>query len=131
MTKSKAGRPGKIQSEFPLERISTRISVEAIKVLDSKENKAVFIDSAIKKTPDHEHIWIAYINQKVMICEVCGESHKLKITGREHVLVVLDEVVTSACIHEFAPCDVAGQFVIQGGGTPTSFAKCTRCGYRP
>jgi hypothetical protein len=48
MTKSKAGRPGKIESEFPLERISTRISVEAIKILDEQQNKAVFIDEAIK-----------------------------------------------------------------------------------
>lgn len=86
MTKSKAGRPGKIQSEFPLERISTRISVEAIAIIDKQDNKALFIDEAIKKT---------------------------------------------VCIHEFAPCDVAGQFIIQGGGLPTTYAKCTRCGYRP
>jgi len=52
MTKSKAGRPGKIQSEFPLERISTRISKEAIKILDSQPNKAVFIDEAVKEKAD-------------------------------------------------------------------------------
>ena len=48
MTKSKAGRPGKIQSEHPLERVSTRISVEAIAILNKTDNKAVFIDEAIK-----------------------------------------------------------------------------------
>ncbi len=49
MTKSKAGRPGKIQSENALQRISTRISVEAIEILDKQINKALFIDEAIKE----------------------------------------------------------------------------------
>jgi hypothetical protein len=49
MTKSNKGRPGIIQSEYPLERVSTRISVEAIKILDDQSNKAAFIDEAIKE----------------------------------------------------------------------------------
>lgn len=42
------GRKSKIESAKPLVRISTRISVEAISILDEQENKAVFIDEAIK-----------------------------------------------------------------------------------
>ena len=49
MTKSKAGRPGKIQSEFPLQRVSTRISIEAIAILDKQDNIAAFVDEAIKE----------------------------------------------------------------------------------
>lgn len=43
------GRPTKIKSTQPLQRISTRISVEAIAILDTTENKAVYIDEAIKE----------------------------------------------------------------------------------
>lgn len=43
------GRPTKIQSTEPLKRISTRISVEAINILDASDNKAVYIDEAIKE----------------------------------------------------------------------------------
>ena len=51
MNKNKPGqgRPTKIQSNYPLKRVSTRISVEAIEILDASENKAVYIDEAIKE----------------------------------------------------------------------------------
>ena len=43
------GRPGKIESEYPLQHLTTRISVEAHAILSEQENKAVYIDSAIKE----------------------------------------------------------------------------------
>lgn len=43
------GRPTKIKSEKPLQRISTRISVEAIEILQNTDNKALYIDEAIKE----------------------------------------------------------------------------------
>ncbi len=43
------GRPTKIQSAEPLKRISTRISVEAISILETTDNKALYIDEAIKE----------------------------------------------------------------------------------
>lgn len=48
-TKSKAGRPGKIKSEYPLQNFTTRISVEAIEKANKQPNTAAFIDEAIKK----------------------------------------------------------------------------------
>lgn len=43
------GRKSPIKSESALQRISTRISVEAIAILDEQSNKAVYIDEAIKE----------------------------------------------------------------------------------
>lgn len=43
------GRPGKIESEYPLQHLTTRVSIEAIEILDGQDNKAFFIDSAIKE----------------------------------------------------------------------------------
>lgn len=43
------GRPGTIESEYPLQHLTTRISVEAHSILSEQENKALFIDSAIKE----------------------------------------------------------------------------------
>lgn len=47
-TKSKAGRPGKIKSDHPLQNFTTRISVEAIEIANKQPNTAAFIDEAIK-----------------------------------------------------------------------------------
>lgn len=55
MTKLKRGRPTTIISEFPLERITTRISKEAISILDEQDNKAAFIDAAIKEKGNRPH----------------------------------------------------------------------------
>lgn len=55
MTKSKAGRPGKIQSDFPLQRVSTRISIEAIAILGKQDNIAAFVDEAIKEKGKVKH----------------------------------------------------------------------------
>ena len=52
------GRPTKIKSEQPLQRISTRISVEAIAILDASGNKAVYIDEAIKEKNCHNSVTI-------------------------------------------------------------------------
>lgn len=52
------GRPTKIKSKKPLQRISTRISVEAIEILDAQENKAVYIDEAIKEKNCHNSVTI-------------------------------------------------------------------------
>lgn len=46
--KSKAGRPGKIKSEYPLQNFTTRISVEAIEIANAQINTAAFVDEAIK-----------------------------------------------------------------------------------
>lgn len=43
------GRPGKIKSEFPLIHMTTRISAEAVDILNEQDNKALYIDSAIKE----------------------------------------------------------------------------------
>ena len=43
------GRKTKIVSSQPLKRFSTRISVEAIEILEQSDNKAVYIDEAIKE----------------------------------------------------------------------------------
>lgn len=43
------GRPPKIKSQFPLVQMSTRISKEAMDVLKDTDNKAFFIDEAIKE----------------------------------------------------------------------------------
>jgi len=43
------GRPGKIESEYPLQHLTTRISVEAHSILNEQDNKALFIDNAIKE----------------------------------------------------------------------------------
>ena len=53
------GRPPKIKSSFPLVQMSTRISKEAMDVLNDTDNKAFFIDQAIKEKAvtyniDHE-----------------------------------------------------------------------------
>lgn len=47
--KKSAGRPGTIESEFPLLHLTTRISVEAIEIVNKQPNKALFIDQAIKE----------------------------------------------------------------------------------
>lgn len=46
------GRPTKIQSEYPLIHMTTRISAEAVEILNEQENKALYIDSAIKEKKD-------------------------------------------------------------------------------
>lgn len=43
------GRPPKIKSAHALVQISTRISKEAIDILETTDNKAYFIDEAIKE----------------------------------------------------------------------------------
>jgi len=48
-TKSKAGRPGKIKSDYSLQNFTTRISVEAIEIANSQSNTAHFVDEAIKE----------------------------------------------------------------------------------
>lgn len=78
MTKSKAGRPGKIDSEHPLQRVSTRISVEAIAIIDAQDNKAKFIDEAVKKA-GCQHTWgtksvNGKYNNMEAICIKCGAS---------------------------------------------------------
>lgn len=52
------GRPTKIVSTEPLKRISTRISVEAISILETTDNKAVYIDEAIKEKNCHNSVTI-------------------------------------------------------------------------
>ncbi|MFI5157674.1 MAG: hypothetical protein ACHQF4_02350 [Sphingobacteriales bacterium] len=46
---NKQGRPGKIESQFPLVHMTSRISIEAIEILNDQDNKALYIDSAIKE----------------------------------------------------------------------------------
>jgi hypothetical protein len=48
-TPTKQGRPGKIESEHPLVHMTSRISIEAIDILNGQDNKALYIDSAIKE----------------------------------------------------------------------------------
>lgn len=43
------GRPGKIESEYPLQHMTSRISVEAIEILNEQEHKALYLDTAIKE----------------------------------------------------------------------------------
>lgn len=50
------GRPTKIVSTEPLIRICTRISKEAIDILNDTDNKAVYIDEAIKEKNCHNSV---------------------------------------------------------------------------
>jgi hypothetical protein len=78
MTKSKAGRPGTIQSEYPLERVSTRISVEAIAILKEQTHIAKFVDEAIKEKANLcDHVWDMKIisdSEMQIKCTKCGET---------------------------------------------------------
>lgn len=49
MSKSPKGRKSKIQSDYPLERITPRISREAITILKQQPNASQYIDEAIKE----------------------------------------------------------------------------------
>lgn len=55
MEKSTKGRKTVIQSETNLQRITTRISKEAIEILNEQPNKAAFIDAAIKTVGGKEY----------------------------------------------------------------------------
>lgn len=52
------GRPTKIKSDKPLVQLSTRISVEAIEILGASDNKALYIDEAIKEKNCHNSVTI-------------------------------------------------------------------------